>query len=153
MTIHTFNHYPDVVSFIEDKVDDPTIALNISQQADMTYKVEVQPRKQYLDQSNNTCLDEVWITRDGEMLQVQDLSEAHVKNILRMILKTEREARMRYVEQLAEQLQAAFNDDDEDLSELREAISARLAEDSNKAPDKTEISPDSFFVEPTRTLQ
>ncbi len=35
--------------------------------------------------------DEVWTTRDGDQIKVGDLSETHAKNILRMIIKTERE--------------------------------------------------------------
>jgi hypothetical protein len=35
--------------------------------------------------------DEIWTTRNGDKIKVGDLSEAHAKNILRMILKEERE--------------------------------------------------------------
>lgn len=34
--------------------------------------------------------DEVWVTKDGRRIEVQDLPESHVKNILRMILRKQR---------------------------------------------------------------
>jgi hypothetical protein len=37
--------------------------------------------------------DEIWITEDGTQILVGDLTEAHAKNILRMILRHRREER------------------------------------------------------------
>lgn len=35
--------------------------------------------------------DEVWVTKDGRRIAVSDMSEEHVKNILRMFIRKERE--------------------------------------------------------------
>lgn len=50
--------------------------------------------------------DEIWTNRNGEMTCVQDLDPEHAKNILRMILRAEREQRA-FAEQLLKQMAAA----------------------------------------------
>jgi hypothetical protein len=36
-----------------------------------------------------------WITKQGQKLDIDDMSEAHVKNILKMILRTSRTAQVK----------------------------------------------------------
>lgn len=36
--------------------------------------------------------DEIWTTRDGERIKVGDMSEEHVRNVLRMLLRNRRVA-------------------------------------------------------------
>jgi hypothetical protein len=37
--------------------------------------------------------DEVWVTKDGRRLFVSDMDEAHVKSVLRMLIRNRRRAR------------------------------------------------------------
>jgi len=158
MTIEILNSYSEVVDLIGDKIDDSSIAINVAQNAAGQFRVEIQPRKQYLDADNKLQFDEVWITKDGDMKQVQDLTEDHVKNILRMLLKAEREARMEYVNQLASVMEQALAEDedleeDEAVQQLREAISAKLAKDNGTDTPDLDIPESSFFVGAPNTLQ
>ena len=45
--------------------------------------------------------DERWTTKEGEMLLIQDLTPDHAKNVIRMMLRQERNSR-EYLEYLAE---------------------------------------------------
>jgi hypothetical protein len=56
----------------------------------VSYQVQWMDDKTYIAQDGKVYPDEVWITKDGEMLFIQDLSEEHAKNIIRMIMRQER---------------------------------------------------------------
>lgn len=55
------------------------------------YKVQWQEHKTYTAQDGKVFPEEVWFNQAGEMLQIQDISPEHCRNILRMILRNERE--------------------------------------------------------------
>jgi hypothetical protein len=38
--------------------------------------------------------DEIWITKDDHKIKVADMTEKHVKNVLRMILRQRREKQL-----------------------------------------------------------
>jgi hypothetical protein len=56
-------------------------------------KIEVQyiEHKEYIAVDGKTFPDEVWMTKEGKMILVQDLSPDHLRNILRMKIRRERE--------------------------------------------------------------
>lgn len=56
------------------------------------FEVQWEVRKKYIAHDGKEFLEEAWMTEDGQMIQIQDLSEAHAKNILRMILRQRRES-------------------------------------------------------------
>ena len=83
------------------------------------YSVQWQEHKMYTAQDGKEYHDEVWVTQDGKLIQVQDLEEAHCRNILRMLLRQEREA-IRRMNELAEQILGQLGelgDEDEALSD------------------------------------
>jgi len=56
------------------------------------FTVHWQEQKTYTALDGKEYPDEAWITKEGEMLQVQDIPLPHLQNILRMILRNSREA-------------------------------------------------------------
>lgn len=46
--------------------------------------------------------DEIWVTKDGRKIAVSDMSENHVRNALRMILRNARKKRERVMDELLE---------------------------------------------------
>lgn len=56
------------------------------------FEVQWEVRKKYIAHDGKEFLEEAWMTEDGQMIQIQDLSEAHAKNILRMIIRQRRES-------------------------------------------------------------
>lgn len=70
--------------------------------------------KEYTAHDGKTYPDEVWLTEAGDLVLVQDLSEAHARNILRMMIRKDRAA-FELVTNLMSS-GALGNGDDEDLS-------------------------------------
>ena len=56
------------------------------------YTVEWQEHKTYIAVDGQEYFDEVWTTQDGTPLLIQDIEEAHCRNILRMLLRKRRES-------------------------------------------------------------
>jgi septum formation topological specificity factor MinE len=67
----------------------------------------------------STPPDEIWKCQDGRLVAVGDMTEAHAKNALRMILRNRREQRARQV----------------DLDRLQEELLAEIAEDRKWGSD------------------
>lgn len=67
------------------------------------YSVRWQEHKFYKSLDGKEWPDEVWRTEDGRLLQIQDIEPEHCRNILRMILRQEREAEAKLAE-----LESAF---------------------------------------------
>ena len=78
------------------------------------YSVQWQEHKMYTAQDGKEYHDEVWVTQEGKLVQVQDLTEAHCRNVLRMLLRQEREADARMSELAAKVLEQLGNLEDED---------------------------------------
>ena len=66
-------------------------------------------RKTYVSHTGETHSDEVWVTIDNKMILVQDLEAEHARNIVRMMLRQEREAKARLAV-LADLVEAAMGD-------------------------------------------
>lgn len=56
------------------------------------FGLEIQPAKMYKAQDGKEYRDEAWLTADGRLIQIQDLTEEHAKNILRRVIRDQREA-------------------------------------------------------------
>lgn len=59
---------------------------------DIGYAVQWQEHKNYTSLDGKEWPDEVWRTENGCLLQIQDIEPEHCRNILRMILRQNREA-------------------------------------------------------------
>ena len=62
---------------------------------DAGYAIQWQEHKSYTSLDGKEWPDEVWRTEDGRLLQIQDIEPEHCRNILRMMLRQEREAEAR----------------------------------------------------------
>lgn len=80
-------------------------------------------QKFYTAQDGKDYRDEVWTTIEGEMKLVQDLEPEHARNVVRMILRNERERKAAMdalLERLADQIEEGLADTippDENTSE------------------------------------
>lgn len=77
------------------------------------YQVEWQEHKDYVAHDGKSYPDEVWFTEDQRMILVQDLEPEHARNILRMMLRQEREIRDR-MEGILDHIMTAANGEIED---------------------------------------
>lgn len=62
------------------------------------FVVNYQEQKMVVATDGSEYPDEFWMTKENNMLQVQDIPLAHLQNILRMILRKEREMAMAMAE-------------------------------------------------------
>jgi hypothetical protein len=98
---------------------------------DAGYAVQWQEHKFYKAFDGKEWPDEVWRTEDGRLLQIQDIEPEHCRNILRMILRQDREA------------EAALN---ELTSKLKDVIETAAAEIQDGYEDPIDGS---FIPEPS----
>jgi hypothetical protein len=87
-------HFTDIgeaQDFVDDlyKEEKWIIKATIGNNDEGGYNVEWQEHKKYTAFDGKEYFDEVWTTEQGEVIFIQDLSEAHARNILRMILRNE----------------------------------------------------------------
>lgn len=68
-------------------------AITVSNTPAGKFLVRWMEQKKYTAQDGIEYRDEVWITSDGKMKLVQDLEPEHAKNIIRMMLRQERESK------------------------------------------------------------
>lgn len=81
--------------------------VEVSQLTDHNFEVRWVKGKTYIAFDGAEYPDEAWVTEDGRMLLIQDLSEDHAKNIIRMIIRQDRETAVR-VQELANKMSEAF---------------------------------------------
>jgi hypothetical protein len=75
-------------------LNDKRYVIDIEQLSDNgAYIVQWQEHKTYISHTGEEFPEEIWTTEAGDMLQVQDIPVEHCRNILRMILRNERETR------------------------------------------------------------
>lgn len=84
----SFSEAADVVNKL---IDEQKYVININTLPD-NGEVVVQwiEHKTYKAGKGEEFPDEVWVTKDNQLMLIQDLSEAHCKNILRMLLRGHR---------------------------------------------------------------
>lgn len=79
--------------FLQPMLDEKKWIIDVKQEVENgPYIVEWQEHKFYTSLDGKEYHDEVWRTKDDRLILVQDLTEDHCRNILRMILRQEREA-------------------------------------------------------------
>jgi hypothetical protein len=83
----------------------------------MGFEVQWIEHKSYTAQDGRTFPDEIWTTKEGEMKLVQDLEPEHLRNVLRMILRQERESRKSLegiLEQIVDEWSTKIDDEEEE---------------------------------------
>jgi len=104
-------------AFLTDKAAEKKYVISMRVMASGEYVVEWQEHKDYVDHNGVTHPDEVWITEDQRMILVQDLEPEHARNILRMILRQEREVRDRMEQLMTHIIEAAEDAVNDSLDE------------------------------------
>jgi hypothetical protein len=74
---------------------------------DGTFQINWVENKMYTSVDGKEYVDEVWTKEDGTMIACQDLELEHAKNIIRMIMRSDREQR-RIQQEMIERLQGAI---------------------------------------------
>ena len=87
-------------------------AVSVIQQLDGSFVIQWVEHKKYTAQDGKEFYDEVWTTREGEMKLIQDLEPEHARNIIRMILRKDRESAEK-LNSLFKMMTEEFMDDDE----------------------------------------
>lgn len=86
--------------------------IEVTKTQDGLYCVSWLENVTYVSFTGETHIDEVWTKEDGTMIAVQNLELAHAHNIIRMILRNERE-RNKATALIIDQLENLFNAVDE----------------------------------------
>jgi hypothetical protein len=81
----------EAIAFCKTLQDDNCI--DVLKTADGTFRVNWVPNQMYTALDGKEYVDEVWTMQDGTMIVCQDLEVGHAKNIIRMMLRNERERR------------------------------------------------------------
>lgn len=116
-----FTDYTELERFVQPLIDEKKWAIDIRQSTKSgKYIVCWIEHKNYTSHTGDVHPDEVWTTIEGEMTCVQDLDPEHAKNVLRMLLRQEREQRM-IIQEALRQMAASVDDDQVDV--LEEAVS------------------------------
>jgi len=88
--------FEELESFINPLLAEQKYVVEIRELPEKSgYTVEWQEHKTYVSYDGKVYPDEIWTTEDGRVLLVQDIEESHCRNILRMILRRERELKNR----------------------------------------------------------
>lgn len=98
---------PDLaIEFVQSLQENNTV--DVAKMADETFKITWIENKKYTTYDGKEFVDEVWTKEDGTMIVCQDLELDHAKNIIRMILRQNRE-RMIAEEAIYEQIDSALS--------------------------------------------
>lgn len=92
MQTQKFNSIIDAQEFVENMPDREKYIFSAIESDDGTCEVQWQPKKYYTSYTGDFLPDEIWVTEFGETYHVQDLTEEHAKNVLRMLLRNRRRA-------------------------------------------------------------
>jgi hypothetical protein len=93
--------------FLKARVEEQKYVVSMRALPTGEFQVEWQEHKNYVAFDGQTFPDEVWITEDQRMILVQDLEPEHARNVLRMILRQEREVRDRMEQLMTHIIEAA----------------------------------------------
>lgn len=80
----------EVIEKFDKLTSEKKWAIDLFPNADGSFTLQWIERKTYVAQDGKTFPDEIWITAENEMINVQDLEPAHALNILRLLLRNER---------------------------------------------------------------
>lgn len=84
-------------------------AITVAQRNDGKFIIQWTEHRMYTAQDGVEYRDEVWTTKEGNMVLIQDLEPEHAKNIIRMMLRQEREAKQA-MDALYQRLSESLND-------------------------------------------
>lgn len=89
------------------------------------FAIQWQEHKSYTAIDGKVWPDEVWRTKDGRLLQIQDIEPEHCRNILRMLMRQDREAETRLnkeFDKLLHEVLAAAGNDMQDVDTINDSF-------------------------------
>jgi hypothetical protein len=84
--------FEEAEAIINPLIAEDKWAINVVQQTNGTFSIQWVEHKKYTAQDGKEFFDEIWVTREGDMKTIQDMEPEHVRNVLRMMLRKDREA-------------------------------------------------------------
>lgn len=97
--------YEEMQALVEPLVESKLYVIDVQELEDNAgYTVQWLEHKTYVAYDGETYPDEVWLTEDNRLLLVQDIDPDHCRNILRMILRNDRESLTSEMSDLSEHL-------------------------------------------------
>jgi hypothetical protein len=101
-----FTEYDELRKFVEPLIAEQKWAIDVRQNTTTGIYMALWIEHKSVEREGGTKEpDEIWTTRTGDMICVQDMSETHVRDVLRMLLRNEREQRA-MIDNLAQQMAA-----------------------------------------------
>lgn len=159
MNTKNFTNPVEVQKFVDKLCDEQKWVIDVRTMPEgMGYTVEWQEHKTYVAYDGLEYPDEVWTTEKGVVMLVQDMSEAHVRNTLRMFLRQDREAQagiddvMKTISELIGPDAMDSNIEDEDPEDTIEDMFGKPTE-SFISTDEFNIPSGSFGVDGPTTIQ
>ena len=104
----------DAAGFVNDLTSENKYHLGARVLPSGEYEIQWTEKKDYVDFNGQTMPDEFWITEAGEVFNIQDLSGEHARNILRLVLRNEREMKAAVtaaLQQVATQMDTEIDED------------------------------------------
>ena len=112
MNKQTFNTVEELKDFIKGLDNNIKYVFDVVEK-DQCFELRWEPQKYYTAADGKTYPDEVWETKEGQLYQIQDMSEEHVKNCLRMIIRNNRE-KVEMLKTLLQHIEEHIPDDHDD---------------------------------------
>lgn len=97
-----FDNIEEAQALVDSLHAEAKYIIEAQQLASGGFAIKWQEHKSYTAFDGKVWPDEVWRTEDGRLLQIQDIEPEHCRNILRMMLRQEREAEARLSELTAQ---------------------------------------------------
>lgn len=118
MNTKWFSTYEEVESFVTPMM--PANAFWIKEvEHGGGFEVKWIENKTYTAFDGKTYHDDVWVTEQQELISIQDLTDAHAKNIIRLLLRNQRESKKQW-DELLTVLADQYVDDSSEISETNE---------------------------------
>lgn len=119
MNKQTFNTVEELKDFIKGLDGNIKYVFDVVEK-DQAFELRWEQQKYYTAADGQSYPDEVWETKEGQLYQIQDMSEEHVKNCLRMIIRNHRE-KVEMLKTLLQHIEEHIPDDHDDQNSDVEA--------------------------------
>jgi hypothetical protein len=96
-----FDTMEEAEAFIAPMLEENKYAISAIMTKEGKVLIQWEVQKKYIAQDGQEFTDEIWMTKEGNLIHIQDLEPEHAKNIIRMMLRNERLAKARMEEYLA----------------------------------------------------
>lgn len=89
----TFDTEDEANQFVDDLTAESKYAISAVADKDNKFTINWIEHKEYISYEGQQLLDEVWVKADGSIMLVQDIELDHAREIIRMLLRQQRQLR------------------------------------------------------------